>query len=545
MKKIFTIFSAALISLSAFAATEQAWYNDVTSISANGKYYIYSVNGAGFMQAGNEKIQAVTSSNYNTTNGLVFTITSSSEGVVTCDDKYLYSYQAGNTCGPVHANGTDKGTSIIWTLLENGAFWNIHSLYTFMGNRYAALYYKDNKYDAVVKDKNPISQNKKETYTDAEYQWYVISTAHFDRHFAIYFFDAYKETVADYTKYEGKVPTTYYNSLKAAYEQTFSVKTETHTAEVVNAAKASLESLYTGAEALVTPYANAKAAIKALEDVADKGDGDLVDFNTDINNAKTALDQAMTVEAINASTANLKAIDPVTINVTVFDALTSVIGAAASENGRTITYAAEDNTIINAEGLAIHKGTTNLIATAAATDTYYEFVRKAEVTVNAINNEGNYNATVCAGEPVVFQSETFTETTTKDFKLQNTTGGDSIVHFSLIVYPTDTTELNDTLKVGESLEVTEDGWTLNEQNVPVDSYLQQAEAKFDLIKTEQNIHGCDSVIVLHVVVEAAPTNPTGMNNITTGERAHKEFHNGVLYIRRGESLYTITGAKAE
>ena len=538
MKKIFTIFSAALISLSAFAATEAAWYNDVTSISAGGQYYIYSVNGAGFVQSGQSKVKTVNNSNYTSKSDLLFTVTAQNDGKAYNGSNYVSSYQLG-TCGPT-GKASDDGSNLIWTSMSNGTYWNIHGHYTaFFAERWAALQYNDG-YSASAN-----ITGGKTNHTDSPYQWFLISPAHFDRHFAIYFFDEYKESVADYTKYEGKVPTTYYNSLKAAYEQTFSVKTETHTAEVVNAAKASLESLYTGAEALVTPYANAKAAIKALEDVADKGDGDLVDFNTDINNAKTALDQAMTVEAINASTANLKAIDPVTINVTVFDALTSVTGAASSANGRTITYAAEDNTVINAEGLAIHKGTTNLIATAAATDEYYEFVRKAEVTVNAINNEGNYDATTCAGEPVVFQSETFTETTTKDFKLENTTGGDSIVHFSLIVYPTDTTELNDTLKVGQSLEVAEDGWTLNNQPIPADSYVQNAEAAFDLIRTVTNIYGCDSVIIRHIVVEPASTDMTGMGNITTGERAHKEFHNGVLYIRRGEALYTVTGEKVE
>jgi len=542
MKKIFTIFSAALISLSAFAATEAAWYNDVTSISAGGQYYIYSVKGAGFVQAGQSKVKAINPNNYNSETGLLFTINGTEGATTTSGSYFLSSYQAG-TCGPV-ATSADDGTKLYWTAMASGKYWNIHGYYKFSVflYYYSALSYSGSKYEGSCN-----LLGNKETHEDEPYQWYLISSGQYDRHFAIYFYELYKESIADYSNWENLVPANYYAAMQNAYNTTFDVTNAEHSAEVVKAHRAALKAYYENASDVATAYSQAKAAIKALEDVTDKGDGDLTTINTDIANAKTAIEQALSVDALNAAVAApaLKAIDPVTINVTTFDALTSVTNAASSANGRTITYAAEDNTVINAEGMAIHKGTTNLIATAAATDDYYEFVRKAEVTVNAINNEGNYNATVCAGEPVVFQSETFTETTTKDFKLENTTGGDSIVHFSLIVYPTDTTELNDTLKVGESLEVTEDGWTLNDQPIPADSYVQNAEAAFDLIRTVTNIYGCDSVIVLHVVVEAAPTNPTGMSNITTGERAHKEFHNGVLYIRRGESLYTITGAKAE
>ena len=63
MKKIFTFIIIALASAgSMFAATEQSWYNDVTSISDNGKYYIFSVGGNGFMEAGNSKVITATKS---------------------------------------------------------------------------------------------------------------------------------------------------------------------------------------------------------------------------------------------------------------------------------------------------------------------------------------------------------------------------------------------------------------------------------------------------------------------------------------------------
>ena len=79
MKKIFTILSIILLSCGAYAATEQAWYNDVTSITNNGQYYIYSVNGKGFMQGGNSKVKSVNSNNYSTESNLLFTISTSNK----------------------------------------------------------------------------------------------------------------------------------------------------------------------------------------------------------------------------------------------------------------------------------------------------------------------------------------------------------------------------------------------------------------------------------------------------------------------------------
>ena len=78
MKKILTILMS-LLTISAFATTEQAWYNDVTSIANNEQYYIYSVNGKGFMQGGNSKVKAVTQNNYNSESNLLFTISTSNK----------------------------------------------------------------------------------------------------------------------------------------------------------------------------------------------------------------------------------------------------------------------------------------------------------------------------------------------------------------------------------------------------------------------------------------------------------------------------------
>ena len=482
MRKIFTTLFVTLLTTCAFAATEQAWYNDVTSISNNGQYYIYSVNGKGFMQAGQSKVKAINTSNYSSTNGILFTIGNPSGSNVTASGKYLFAYQAGDACGPVHGNGSDKGTSIVWTLLQNGAFWNIHGLYDFLGNRYAALYYTTDGYDAVVKDKNPISQNRKDTYTDAEYQWYVISPAHFNRHFAIYFFDAYKETVTDYTKFEGTVPAAYYTALQNAFNQSFDVKNAAHSAEVVNAAKTTLENLYNNAPAMAEAYASAKSVINALDGLKDKGEGDLTKIYADIATAREAIEQATTVEALTTavSAPALKGIDPITFTVTTFKALESIGNPAATTNGRSITYEAADKKIINAAGMALYKGTTILTATAAENNDYYTFVRKAEVVVMPINNTGTFSTSICQGESYTFQGETFTEATVKDFTLVNRTGGDSVVTFTLTINPT--YEIAETLSFCKGTSIVWRNKTLDKAGTYYDSLTTAA--------------GCDSVYVL-------------------------------------------------
>lgn len=490
MKKIFTIL-LSFLTLSAFAATEQAWYNDVTSIAANGQYYIYSPKGEGFMQAGNSAIKAINQNTYKTTSGLLFTIVSPSGGNVYNGSNYLYSYQAGSTCGPVHGNGSDKGTKIVWTLMENGAFWNIHSLYDFLGNRYAALYYTGSKYDAVVKDKNPISQNRKDTYTDIEYQWYVISQAHYDRHWAIYLYDRYKETITDYTQWENLVPASYYTALADAFAVTYNVKNTAHSKDVVNAHRADLKALYDNAAAVAQAYANAKEAINALEAVEDKGE-DFAEVTADILAARTAIEQAMSVDALNAVVAGLKAIDPITFNQTSFEALTMVNGAASSTAGREISYAAENTSIING-GKAIYAGTTTLTATAEATEQYYKFVRSAQVTVTAWETFGEFEQTTC-DEAVEFNNQTYEESFAGDVNVgKNYIGGDSTVHVNIVI--NHATFGTDTKTIVHGDDVEWNGIALKDSTVGAHS----------VVAVLTNAAGCDSTVTLTLTVNKQET----------------------------------------
>ena len=494
-KKIFTILMS-MLTISAFAATEQAWYNDVTSITANGQYYIYSVNGKGFMQANKSTVQSITTSNYTNVSTFKFKITKAEDGNVINGDYYLKSYRAAlgsSNSGPVCTNNSDDGTTIIWTNMANGSYWNIHGHYDSFGNRCACLKYQGNKYDGYIPSGSILNGGfsiTKDPQTDTEYRWYLVSQAQLDRHFAIYFFDAYKEG-CNIAQYENHVPAAYYTALQTAYNKTFSVQNAAHSADVVNAAKAELETLYTGAPAIKIAYETAKGKIDALEAVEDKGE-DFAEVTNDITNARTELEAAMTVEAVEASVAGLKSIDPITFNVTEFVALTSVSNAAASEAGREISYAAENTTIIN-DGKAIYAGTTKLIATAVATDEYYKFVRSAQVTVTAWDTESDFERTTC-DEAVEFNGQNYDASFADDVNVgKNYIGGDSIVHVNITINHSNTGTDTKTITVGD-----DEIWNsiaLKDSTVGVHT----------VVTTLTNVAGCDSTVTLTLTVNKIAT----------------------------------------
>jgi hypothetical protein len=539
MRKIFTLLCVALLATGLFAATEPAWYNDVTSITANGQYYIYSVNGKAFVQAGQAQVKAITTSNYTNVSTFKFKISAANQGYVTNGSYYLKSYMVltGNSnSGPVCTKQSDDGTKIIWTSMNSGEYWNIHSYYNaWFADRYPALRYQDNKYDGYMKHNGGIDYSStKDTQTGTEFRWYLVSQAQLDRHFAIYFFDAYKESL-NIAQYENHVPAAYYTALQTAYSQTFSVQNAAHSAEVVNAAKTNLETLYNGAADVAAAYATATAAINALEAIEDKGE-DFAEVTADITNARTALEQAMSVEAVNAAVAGLKAVDPITFNVTEFEAPNFVTNAASTVAGRAITYNAENKAIINAEGKAIHVGKTKLTATAAATDAYYKFVRSAEVTVTAPATYGTYEQTTC-DESVTFFGKEYTESTKEDVKVgENWMGGDSIVRVNITINHATFSEESLTITYGD--RASWNGAALSDSTVGVHT----------MVYVTTNAAGCDSTVTLTLTVNKMATLevPETLEFCVGGS----ETYRGVEYTEAGtyeipaegeirDTLYTV------
>lgn len=407
MKKIFTSLSMILLSVAMYAATEPAWYNDVQSITANGEYYIYSVNGKGFMQAGKSTVQAISESNYTNISSYKFKISKAEKGYVTNGNYYLKSYMvlggSGSGSGPVCTSKSDDGTEIIWTIMNGGEYWNIHGFYNaWLADRYPALKYQSGAYEGYMNGSGINYSKTKDTQTAAEFRWLLVSQAQIDRHFAIFAWDKYIETVS-ISEYNGQVPAAYYAAMEALYTKTFSVQDENVTPEQIEAARTELNDLLANATLVTAAFAEAKATINALEGIKDKGE-DFTQITADIQNARTQIEQAKSVAELKAATSApaLKQIDPITFNKTTFEALSFVTGAASTPAGRKITYKAKDANIINADGKAIYKGTTKLTATAAATDKYYKFVRTADVTVTAEPTTAQETKTITYGDQVTW-----------------------------------------------------------------------------------------------------------------------------------------------
>ena len=120
------------------------------------------------------------------------------------------------------------------------------------------------------------------------------------------------------------------------------------------------------------------------------------------------------------------------------------------------------------------------------------------------------------------------------------------------VLPVDYVELRvDSLHVGDTLFLGDGLWYLvdDEPELLTDTEYEMTEERlFDITMTATNQYGCDSVIVRHVVVEAKPVEPetpTAIDQYEQAAPAVKELRNGVLYIRRNETLYTTEGRKVE
>lgn len=435
MKRITAIFALLLgVMTAAFAASQPAWYNDVTSISNNGQYYIYSANGSGFMEAGNSSVVVATK----TATPSLFTITTGNEGQTYSGTKYVVSYQT-HSCGPIGKSNTE-GNTLVWTLMDN-TYWNIHGKYKFLGTKYAALKYESGGYDAAA---NVLGQL--ETQTGAEYQWYLVSQNQYTLHWLIYDFEVLKESI-NLSSYSSTVHQDIYSALATAMTPTFNVQSSTTAAvqtaygnlvaakaaadaypaqyqtalqaftdkrtsaqnytqgtiptavydllhaydnltpDVVttsiadlNTATTNLDNAIQSADATGTPYLAALDQVTAVRS-SDLGDGDLTPVITELNTIVTQLNAALTVSDIATAISALKQVDAITFvntNFTVGETLANMATAASAQN---IAYTSQDLSTVNASMKALKSGTCDIEAYTPGNATYYPFRRIGTVTI--------------------------------------------------------------------------------------------------------------------------------------------------------------------
>lgn len=482
MKKFFFSLLAAFVSASGvFAATEQSWYNDIASCTAGMQVYIYTPNGKGFVQENAAKCFNATT----TSAPAMWTISKQDDGTIkSTNGYYLRAYQtASNTTSKSTADGSEK---VCVTSMKSGAYWNIHGHYKYLAvTYYAALYYKDDKYDATCN-----MLGKKATHEESEYQFYFISADQYTRHWVIYEFDSYKESFSP-ANYNGKIPSAMVSALSKAYNVNLDIKSNT-TAEC-QTALSNLKQLKTDADNAISVYAAVWVKINDLDAITDRGEDPTV-VNNAISSAKTNIELATTTAAIQAIGDGLKTIDPITFDSTQYNALTSVADCASSANKQPLTFTSSNQTVVNNDMMALHKGKTTITATLAESADYYPFVRSAQITVLAINNSYDYSAATCDNEP--YSDENFknlTEAKQYQTTLENRTGGDSLITLTLSIHPT--------YLFGDDFKVMYVGKDSTWRGKDLSTYPEGEHIVYDSLQT---IQGCDSVYMLYLYVLPLP-----------------------------------------
>ena len=147
---------------------------------------------------------------------------------------------------------------------------------------------------------------------------------------------------------------------------------------------------------------------------------------------------------------------------------------------------------------------------------------------------GKDTLSVCAGETVEYNGKTYKRPTKEDVTLAgaNIYGGDSIVSLVVEVLPAMRVKSSRTITEGA-----EEVW----QDIDL-SLIPVGDTTLTVIYT--SVNGCDSTFILNL--EVVSSIATGINNVQEKTRpAEKYFHNGQLYIRKDERLYTPQGALIE
>ncbi|MBR0195150.1 MAG: hypothetical protein IJQ32_02765 [Paludibacteraceae bacterium] len=157
--------------------------------------------------------------------------------------------------------------------------------------------------------------------------------------------------------------------------------------------------------------------------------------------------------------------------------------------------------------------------------------------------ESYYPISVCNGDSAEYRGKWYYEAGA-DTVLVEGAISDTLVYVTIAMLQADTMILdNDTLYVGDTLFIEANVWYFDGVLLTDTAYDMAEESAFDLIRIMKNEYGCDSTIVRHIVVVAKPEpdTPTAIEGVKAAEKAVKEFRNGIIYIRRGEHIYTTSG----
>jgi len=254
--------------------------------------------------------------------------------------------------------------------------------------------------------------------------------------------------------------------------------------------------------------------------------------------------------------------DPVEQQI-VWDVDTLVVTAgetlellASATSGLEVSYISSDSAVAYFDEeqkllIALLPDTITITAVQAGNGLYSaaEPVEKVLVVLPA-PTYGEYTAEICEGDTVEFQGVAYVEATTEPLEIlleeKNAQGGDSIVALTIIVHPNEVEDIYETIGTGKTLSIEPNKWYTmvgEEEYLMTESEYVMPDEPTEIVifKHLQTEFGCDSLIVRHITV----TSTVDVEQVETESKVVKELREGVIYIRRGDAVYTITGLKAE
>lgn len=120
---------------------------------------------------------------------------------------------------------------------------------------------------------------------------------------------------------------------------------------------------------------------------------------------------------------------------------------------------------------------------------------------------------------------------------------DTLINVIVTVHEKAYAEIERTVLAGEVLTLPEGEWTIGDQTVSGTFETQRGDTLgLEMYQYDETEFGCESVVKLIVTVTP---NYEAVENVEAVEKAEKFFRNGVLYIRRGDRLFTTDGREAE
>jgi len=225
------------------------------------------------------------------------------------------------------------------------------------------------------------------------------------------------------------------------------------------------------------------------------------------------------------------------VNVTVLqpsyveEDMTIIVGTDTAWNG----IALKDSTV----GVHYVEFVTTNVAGCDSTVTLTLTVNKLEML------ETEYQIEICEGSEQTYRGVIYNEEGMFTLDVIEGETRDTLLTVVVTVNAKGYEEILLTDTIGNTIELPEGEWTLGDDVVSGSYEIQETDIEgLVFVQIGETEKGCEAVTKIIVTVEEKPQDqgdPTGFETIEGAQQAVKEFRNGVLYIRRGEKVYTASG----